>query len=396
MDTKIAGGVLLIVGTAIGGGMLALPIVSAGSGFWATALMLIFCWLIMTFSAFLLLEVNLWLPPRNNIISMAKATLGKPGIIIAGLSYILLLYSLLSAYIAGGSSLFHLMLTELGLTTLPEWFNSVFFVCVFGLIVFRGIQPIDYVNRALMLTKFGSLFILLCFAMPHVTTLNLLNGTPSKVLGTITVIITSFGFSNIIPSLRSYFQEDVKKLRLAILIGSLIPLICYLLWDFVVLGSIPSHGEHGLLKVMQAGGSVSALTELLSFYLNNTSIMGITHLFTSICVLTSFLCVSLALTDFLADGLQLEKKGKGNWIINGLTFLPPLFIVIFFPNIFVAALKYAGVFCIILLMLLPAGMVWSGRYYKMLSRGHYTVMGGKLGLVTVIVVGLLVIGLGLI
>lgn len=135
MDTKIAGGVLLIVGTAIGGGMLALPIVSANSSFWGTAGILLFCWAIMTFSAFLLLEVNLWLPPRSNIISMAKRTLGKPGAIIAGLSYILLLYSLLSAYISGGSSLVQLGFNELGLH-LAQSYSSLIFVLLFGLIVF--------------------------------------------------------------------------------------------------------------------------------------------------------------------------------------------------------------------------------------------------------------------
>jgi len=79
MDTKIAGGILLIVGTSIGGGMLALPIVSAESGFIGSTLVLLACWALMAFCALLILEVNLWLPPRNNLISMASATLGKTG-----------------------------------------------------------------------------------------------------------------------------------------------------------------------------------------------------------------------------------------------------------------------------------------------------------------------------
>lgn len=394
MDTKIAGGILLIVGTAIGGGMLALPIVSVGSGFIATAGMLLFCWTIMTFSAYLLLEVNLWLPPRNNLITMAKATLGKPGAYLAWVSYLLLLYSLLAAYISGGSDLFHLIILELGFTRIPLWFDSILFVLLFGFIVFRGIQPVDYVNRALMMTKFGSLFILICFAIPHVKPAGLLQGNPSLVTGTVTVIITSFGFANIIPSIRSYFQDDLKKLRFAVLMGSLIPLGCYLAWDFAVLGAIPLLGDKGLLSMVQQGGSISELTESLSYHLNNASITGIIHLFTSICLLTSFLCVSLGLSDFLADGLHIEKKGTGNWIVTFLTFFPPLVIVVFFPDIFVLALSYAGIFCVILLVLLPALMVWRGRYQKGLSDStSYRVMGGRLPLLVVFVIGLLIIGL---
>src|SRR5687767_12890429 len=102
MNTKLIGGILLIVGTAIGGGMLALPIAASQMGFVYSSLMLLVCWVIMTFSAFLVLEVNLWLPANSNIISMAKVTLGKSGQAVAWVTYLLLFYSLIAAYMAGG------------------------------------------------------------------------------------------------------------------------------------------------------------------------------------------------------------------------------------------------------------------------------------------------------
>ena len=69
MNSKLLGGVLLIVGTTIGAGMLALPVATAQLGFWTSVGMLIGCWGIMTLCAFLFLEVNLWLPPNTNLIS---------------------------------------------------------------------------------------------------------------------------------------------------------------------------------------------------------------------------------------------------------------------------------------------------------------------------------------
>ena len=100
---KIVGGILLIIGTSIGGGMLALPVATAALGIHYAILFLCICWLIMTGGALLLLEVNLALPEGTNIISMAKHTFGFPGQLLAWITYLFLLYTLLSGYISGGS-----------------------------------------------------------------------------------------------------------------------------------------------------------------------------------------------------------------------------------------------------------------------------------------------------
>src|SRR4051812_46713812 len=98
--SKMLGGVFLIIGTCVGAGILALPITAASSGFFYSTLLLITCWAIVTYCAFLILEVNLWLPANNNIISMAKSTLGRAGAGVAWLSYLLLFYCVLAAYIS--------------------------------------------------------------------------------------------------------------------------------------------------------------------------------------------------------------------------------------------------------------------------------------------------------
>jgi tyrosine-specific transport protein len=394
MDSKLLGGILLIVGTSSGAGMRALTIVTAGSGFFASSLMLFACWVFMTFSAFLILEVNLWFPSRSNLISMARATLGMPGVAMVWGSYILLLYALLAAYISGGSALFHDLLGWVGWRTAPDEVSSILFVLVFGYLVYRGIQPVDYVNRALMAVKMTSLFLLILLTVPHLHGNYLTEGNPKLVISTVTVMVTSFGFATIIPSLRSYFNDDVNKLRRAILIGSLIPFVCYFLWDLSILGSVPREGEEGLFAILQRGGSTTELTHSLNYYFHNTSINFFSHLFTVICILTSFLGVSLGLSDFLSDGLAIQKSQTGNKIICLLTFLPPLAIVLFYPSIFVKALNYAGLCAVILMALLPALMTWRGRYQQSLAR-KYQVVGGKIAIFSVIMISLVVVLLGL-
>jgi tyrosine-specific transport protein len=208
------------------------------------------------------------------------------------------------------------------------------------------------------------------------------------------VTITSFGYAAIVPSLRIYFASDVKKLKKAILIGSLVPLVCYIAWDAIIMGVVPLEGEHGLVSILKSQTSTSDLVNTLSAAASQNSVTFFAKLFTSICVLTSFLGVSLCLTDFWADGLQLEKKGKNNILITAVTFVPPLTIVLFFPNAFIKALEYAGIYCVILLILLPAWMTWRGRYHKHFTH-HFTVPGGKLLLVTLCIVSLLLLLKGL-
>jgi tyrosine-specific transport protein len=396
MNTKLLGGVLLIVGTAIGGGMLALPIATSQAGFIHSTLLLFACWFVMTASALLVLEVNLWLPANSNIISMAKATLGGAGQLVAWLSYLLLLYSLLAAYMAGGGDFLHNLFQIIHIQ-LPAWLTVVLFAGLLGFIVYLGIRSVDYVNRALMFTKLGAYILLVICILPFVSSTKLAGGEFKYITASITVAITSFGFATIVPSLRTYFNNDAIKLRKAILIGSLIPLVCYIAWDFAIMGVIPRDGSNGLVSMLHAGNSTSAFVNSLSALLQKDIITYLARIFTSICLATSFLGVSLGLSDFLADGLQVNKKGKGNIIVFSATFLPPLAIVLLDPRIFISALSYAGIYCVVLLALLPALMAWWGRYRKNIAKpDSYRVKGGKILLIFIIIVSLAMIAQGII
>jgi tyrosine-specific transport protein len=246
------------------------------------------------------------------------------------------------------------------------------------------------VNRVLMLVKVSAFVALMVFITPHISIPQLHGGQLKLLSGSITVAITSFGFATIIPSLRTYFHGDIKKLRFVILIGSLIPLICYILWDMAIIGVIPREGNHGLINMLQSGRSISEFVNELSAILQRDTITTSARIFTSICLLTSFLGVALCLTDFLADGFRLDKNAEDKLTLSLMTLIPPLLIVIFFPGIFIKALSYAGICCVILLMLLPAIMAWRGRYHKNFASA-YQVPGGKVLLIFIILVSLLIL-----
>ncbi len=391
INHKLIGGILLIVGTSIGGGMLALPVITAAAGLTNTVIFLLICWLIMTVGALLILEVNLRLPPGSNMVSMAKSTLGLPGQVIAWVTYLFLLYTLLAGYISGGSDVFNGLLYKAHIP-LPTWVASLLFTSIFSLIIYSGIRAVDYVNRGLMFGKLGIYFILVVLISPHISIDTLSGGSLEAITGSLMVLVTSFGFASIVPSLRDYFQDDIASLRKVILIGSLIPLVCYILWEIVIMGVIERDGSNGLVVLKSSGHAISGLTDALSNALHSQWITGFFGFFTSICMITAFLGVSLGLFDFLSDGLNMKKTGRqGRWVL-ALTFLPPLLVVLTYPGIYIQAFNYAGICCVILLLLLPTAMAWQGRKADP-SDSVMLVRGGNVGLGIISVIGVFLLGL---
>jgi tyrosine-specific transport protein len=362
MNSKLFGGILLVTGTTIGAGMLALPAATAQLGFLGSLVLLFSGWLVMLTCAFLFLEVNLWLPPNTNIISMAGATLGRGGQAVAWLVYLLLMYSIISAYTSGGADIFGYILGTAGIP-ISKQTAALVFTALFGVVVYFGIRIVDYVNRCLMFGKMGSFLVLALLIAPFISLSFLSEGEFKHILSPSSITVTALAFGNliIIPSLRTYFADDIVSLRKAIFVGTLIPLICYVAWDMVILGVIPLEGAHGFNKILESNDTNSSLLAAITFILNKDSITLFAKFFTSICMATSFLSLSLSLSDFLADGFRVKKSGLGGILVFSVTFLPPLIAVLYFPDMFMRGLTYGGVCCLILMVLLPALMAWRGR-----------------------------------
>lgn len=392
--SKLIGGILLIVGTSIGGGMLALPVSLAAVGVGNSILFLILCWMIMTIGALLVLEVNLSFPAGSNIITMAKATLGLPGQIMAWTTCLFLLYTLLSAYISGGSDMLNSLLVQANIH-LPSWVTSTLFTAVFGMVIYNGINTVDYLNRGLMFGKLGIYLLLVLIISPHVKPANLNNGSLPAITGSLMILVTSFGFASIVPSLRAYFEDDVHMLRKVIIFGSLIPLVCYIVWLVVIMGTVEREGSDGLLALMSSEHAASGLTSALGHSVQSAWIHGFFEFFASICILTAFLGVSLGLFDFVADGFKLKKKGRDGRKVFALTFLPPLVIVLIKPGVYLHALSYAGVCCVLFLLLLPIMMAWRGRKIVPMDNHIAVVPGGQLGLMLMGIVGIILLGISI-
>ena len=348
-------------GTTIGAGMLALPVMTATAGFFPSLLLFFFCWLTMLTSAFFFLDVNLAVSGEPNFISMAGKMLGVWGKGVSWIVYLLLLYALLAAYIAGSTPLFIDGIFALTGYVMPAWVAPFSLPLIFGSFIYLGTRGVDYINRLLMLCLGIGYVLLVMFVPQHIQSQYLLYHHWASTLFALPVVATAFGYHIIIPSLTTYLDHNAKQLRWAIIIGSVLPLIVYFIWQWLVLGTVPLTQ---LIAAFQGGQSA---TEPLAQIINNPWIGLGARIFSFFAIVTSFLGISLSLSDFLTDGLKIKKSWEGKLLAYGLTFIPPLFFVFTYQRGFYLALQHGGALVAILLIFLPALMAWklkSVRFYQ--------------------------------
>ncbi len=381
---KVIGSVFLLIGSLLGGGVLALPLVSSGANFFSAAVLLTFMWLLQLATGFLYLEVNLAFPSsQTNFSSMALKTIGRLGKVLTAFSYLVLLVALVAAYVSAGGSLLH-KVSQLTPFHIPAWMGSLLFVLILGWVVFQGTKSVDYLNRFFISSKGLLLILAIGLSFPKVEWTNLVSSSQSiKYLwAAAPIFLTAFGYHILIPVLSSYLNYDKKQLWWVLFWGTFLSWILYLLWLAITMGVMPLSG---FLQIAQQKGSVGEFIFLLASFLKNKWIESTLYIFSNITVTSCFLGVSLGLFNFLADLLKSPKNLAGELQITFLTFVPPTLFAIFYPNGFIFALGYAAISVAFSHVMLPAWMVFQLRRKKISTT--YRVKGGNFLLGTIFLIG---------
>lgn len=376
-QNKFIGSMLLIAGTTIGAGMLALPIASAGLGFGVSSAIMLLLWALMSYTALLMIEIHQFAPRDASLDQLARLLLGRTGQLIARCALMFLLYALCAAYIAGGGEqLNHKLSTWFGLT-LPVQAGAIGFTLLIALIVTLGTHSVDIINRGLFTLKLLALVLMLALLLPQVDGPHLL-ALPLEqglIVAAIPVIFTSFGFHGSIPSVVQYLGLEIRLLRKVMLFGSAMPLVIYLLWQ---LGSQGVLSQQQLMQNLDLSSFINQLAQQLRSPMLSNAIA----LFADLALATSFLGVSLGLFDFIASNVKPRRQNAHRLIIATLTFTPPLAFALFYPKGFITALGYAAIALAILAIFLPVAMVWVQRKQRdeaKLTLG-YRVTGGRIAL----------------
>ncbi|XWS52637.1 hypothetical protein CRYUN_Cryun11dG0088100 [Craigia yunnanensis] len=349
---SLSSAIFLVAGTTVGAGILAIPAVTQESGFLASAVACILCWIFMVATGLLIAEVNVNTMCELgsggvSLVSMARRTLGPVGVQIACWSYIFIHYALLVAYVARSSDI---LTNYLGI---PLWESSTLFSLVCGGICYFGSQRfIGAVNGVLVFGIIASFTALVAVASGGLEWDALLKANFEAVPISIPIIALSFVYQNVVPVLCTNLEGNISKVRTAIVLGTAIPLGLFLVWDAVILGSI-SNLEMGSDKM------IDPLQQLRS---SNGVVGPIIEVFSLLAIATSYIGFVLGLSDFLADLLKLPT-GENRPQPYLLTLIPPIGLALLDPEIFFKALDFAGTYGVLVLFgILPAAMSWSDRY----------------------------------
>jgi tyrosine-specific transport protein len=382
---SIFGGIFLIAGSAIGAGILALPIITGLGGYISSILMVLVCWVFMTFTGLLVLEVNSSFTNRVNIVSMADKSFGLSGRIISWILYLFLFYSLIVAYITASGNIFFTVLNNAFNLTLTPPLIVIIFVTIFGAVIYLGTTQVDFVNRIFMVGKIATYLGIIFLGLKYIQPKNFFHFDIHYSIIGLPILITSFGFHNMIPTIVSYMDYDYVKVKKAIIGGSFLILAVYLVWVTFVLGIV----AYPTLFSSYARGIEAS--EILMQYLKSTWTGFFVQWFAVFAIITSFLGQSLALLHFIADGVKVEPNRKNSIWLVFLALLPPTLFALTYPTFFFKALSFAGGICaVILFCFLPALMVWKGRYRQQLLYSYKT-SGGKISLIIVILFSLFIV-----
>jgi len=353
MNSKLIGSISIIAGSSIGGGMLAMPITSAGVGFIGTSILLGVIWFAMCYTALLMVKVYDYNSPSDGFNTLTKKYAGSFINKLAGFSLLFLIYGLTAAYMSGGGTIVKATIDNLFETNFNTYGAILLFSLLFGGIVVIGTRWVDWLTRGLFIAKLICLVLLVALLFPFIKQINLLNSPLSVglTLTAIPAVFTSFGFHGSIPSIVNYLDGNKKLLNRAFILGSLAPLVIYLVWQVAVLGSMD---QTRFMQLLTDNSALKGLILSIREMADSPHIETLFSLFAATALGTSFLGVSIGLFDYYKDIL---KKKSNTLIITSasglLTFVPPLLFALFYPEGFILALGYAAIAGVILALFIP-------------------------------------------
>lgn len=379
---KTVGSTLLVAGTMIGAGMLAMPLTSAGIGFGFTLVLLLGLWALLTFSALLFVELYQTAESDAGIGTLAEQYFSKAGRIVATAVLIIFLYALIAAYVSGGGSLLKDLLPE----SFGDKVSILLFTVIFGSFIIIGTHSVDKINRVLFFVMLAVFAIVLILMLPEIKFDNLM-ATPidnALIISASPVFFTAFGFHGSIPSLNKYLGGNVKALRFSILVGSAITLCAYILWQLSTHGLLT---QNEFLQILKKDATLNGLVKATFAITGSNVIASAVKLFSTLALITSFLGVGLGLLECIEDLLKRSFNVTAGRISLGLlTFIPPLVFALFYPEGFILALGYAGQMFAFYAVVLPVSLVWKAR--RTHTNLPYKVWGGDLTLIIVLVLGI--------
>lgn len=391
---KFIGTTLLVTGTTIGAGMLALPLsVTLLGPLWGM-IALLALWLFMAYASFATLEANIIQKEALPISALARKTLGRGAEIILITTALALFWTLLAAYFTGTSSLMGSFLHDIGYKTLHVD-RIAGFAAILGILFLLKIEWIDAFNR-LLVALMGISFLGMLFALFPFANIELLDCPPLMPLQsvstwalTLPVFFSAFGFHGSIHTLAKYANLEAQLLKKAFFWGSALAFVTYGAWIFLSLSAFTQ--AYGWEAANDLGGDLGKFMASLKAVNPNPMLSTCTWIFSILAIATSALGVGLGLKDLFSEKIQaiIRLSFLRSLIATALTLMIPYFIATAYPQAFMEAIRFAAVCLSLIATVFPALILHKIRKTTATSISLFP--GGLLGIIFLFIAGMIII-----
>ncbi|WP_241574485.1 aromatic amino acid transporter [Rosenbergiella nectarea] len=386
-----AWGAMIICGTVAGAGMFTLPVVMAGAWYSWSVVMLVISWFCMLLSGLLFMKVSLNFPLGAGYDTLTQALTPKWWGRLNGLSITFVLGILTYAYISASGPVYQQSLNTLGFGLNGAEAKGLL-TAVVALVVWLGTKGVSRLITFCLVAKLLLFFMLFGGLIHHIDLSQLLTPRESSqhptvywpfLLAVVPFCLASFGFHGNITGLISYYQGNERKVKQALIGGTLFALVIYLFWLTCTMGNIP---RQGFPEISRQGGDIHALIQAMHDRISQKSLGLLLDIFSHFAVICSFLGVTVGLFDFIADKLSFENSKAGRAKTALITFCPPLIASILFPQGFLMAIGYAGLFATFWALFTPALLAWNA--HPRFAQGKPRRVSDKAAILLVLVFGL--------
>jgi len=187
-----------------------------------------------------------------------EAVLGPCGKWLSVAANLVILYGLLTAYLAGVASV---AANSFGLG-IPAWAWLLLYFCAATLLGSFGSGVLRRSN-ALLMTVMWALFVaLLVLVVPHFRRADLAAGDLTFFASGLPILVTAFNFHNVVPTLCRTLNHDRRSITRAIWLGSGIGAFMTLLWTVAVMVTLPMESADGVSIIAAFKAGVPATVPL--------------------------------------------------------------------------------------------------------------------------------------
>ena len=378
--------ILLVSGTCIGAGMLALPMTLAKLGIIPSLVIMFATWFLTYYPSLVSIELNLHSERGLSLGLLGRKFSGKIAEIVGNVSVKILSYALLSAYIYGGSSIIQKLIgIELSAFAMHTILSTAIIIALLC-----PTRIVSKLNNVAFISFLGLFLILIakivnCIDYSYVPWSVAPNF--SNISAIATIVFTSFGYQVIFHSLRDYCGKDVKMLKRAFFYGSLIPMIVYMIWTCGVLCVVYKSNYEFFGLMLNGKVEVGDLIQELSIGFQFSRLPVIIWWLSICTILTSIIGVGIGLTESYTLWLQ-HKLKRPRFIAAGVTIVPAYVISTIVPNAFIKTLSFAGAILVVIAILLPVYLFWKAEIHR-----PYIRTLNKFALLICVIAGLLIMSL---